>query len=87
MRLFTALLLLSGVAASATHQASAQEGFLGWVGLHAQNRLGWLENENQIGELCRSSTDLEACRARMLAPIVDTFSLHAGARRVLSPRR
>ena len=79
MRFFASLLLLTCIAAGAAPRCSAQEGFLGWVGLHAQDRLGWLENENRIGDLCPATVDQAVCRAEVLAPTVDTFPLYAAA--------
>ena len=83
--ILTTLLLVAGVAAAAPHEVAAQEGFVGWVGLYSHDRLGWLENENRIAELCPPSADLETCRATMLAPITDTLPLHSGPRDSSSP--
>lgn len=48
-----------------TDTAFAQEtGFRGWVSLIAEGRLGWLENENRLGELCREARDLDTCYQR-----------------------
>ena len=73
----SALLVLAYFAVSAAPGVEAQEGFRGWVGLHDPERMGWLENENRIGKLCGDSADPGACRAEMLAPAVDVYSVYA----------
>jgi hypothetical protein len=60
-------------------QASVADpvGFHAWVGLYAPARLGWLENENRISELCGSSGEIDACYAKMLGPAIDVYGLYA----------
>jgi hypothetical protein len=56
----------------------AQEPFLGWVGIYAPARIGWLENENRIDALCAEARNRDTCRSDMLRPAVDTFVVYAG---------
>lgn len=52
-----------------------QTGFRGWISLVAEGRVGWLENENRLDELCREGGDLNACHRAHLAPAIDVYSL------------
>lgn len=70
-----ALAASAGVATPAA--VRAQEGFAGWVGLFDASQVGWLENENRLGELCADQATLEACYARTLGPAVSVHSLYA----------
>jgi len=54
----------------------AQEGFRAWVGLYDRAHLGWLENENRLGELCTDSSTLADCYLEHLAPLVSVYPLH-----------
>ena len=47
-------------------EVHAQEGFRAWVGLYEPAELGWLENENRLGELCTDSSTLAECYERNL---------------------
>ncbi len=67
---FLGLVLLS---APGVH---AQEGFRAWVGLYDPAHLGWLENENRLGELCTDSSTLTDCHSEHLAPLVSVYPLH-----------
>lgn len=71
------LLLAVAIATWVPPDALAQ-GFPGWVGLHREERLPWLENENRLGELCANVQDVDTCYEEALRPAVDVFSLHAG---------
>jgi hypothetical protein len=58
-------------------EARSQEGFRAWVGLYEPAHLGWLENENRIGELCADPSNLDECYREMLGPKVSTYPLHS----------
>ena len=65
------------VLAVAVTGAAGQEGaFRAWVGLHNPERVGWLENENQVSNLCSSAEDLGSCYGEMLAPAIDVYLLY-----------
>jgi hypothetical protein len=55
----------------------AQETTIAWIGLYEPAMLGWLENENRIGELCPDPATLDVCYARSLEPMVVVTTLHA----------
>lgn len=59
-----------------TPRVNAQEGFRAWVGLYDPARLGWLENENCLSELCPDSATLADCYLVNLAPLVSVYPLH-----------
>jgi hypothetical protein len=63
----------------AQSQAQAQEGFRAWVGLYDPVSLGWLENENRIGEFCPDPAAYATCHADRLAPAISIFPLHREA--------
>jgi hypothetical protein len=74
-RVFVAACVL-GSLLGYTNPSSAQGlGFRGWVSLIAESPLGWLENENRLGELCREARDLDTCYSSYLAPAVEAYSL------------
>ncbi len=78
MRRSTATLLacLVTVGATGSAPALAQElPFRGWVSLVTHDRLGWLENENRVSQLCGSAPDVGACYAEQLAPAVEVHDL------------
>jgi hypothetical protein len=64
----------AAVAASGAPIA-AQETTVAWIGLYEPEMLGWLENENRIGELCPDPATLDDCYARSLAPMVVVTTL------------
>lgn len=55
----------------------AQETTIAWIELYEPEMLGWLENENRIGELCPDPATLDACYARSLGPMVVVTTLRA----------
>ena len=57
----------------------SQEGFRAWVGLYDPGLLGWLENENRIGELCGDAADPGTCYADHLRPAISVYPLHREA--------
>ncbi len=65
-----------GLALLSVPRIYAQEGFRAWVGLHDPAHLGWLENENHLGELCTDSSTLSDCYSKHLAPLVSVYPLH-----------
>jgi hypothetical protein len=71
---FLGLVLLSTLSPPGVH---AQEVFRAWVGLYDPAQLGWLENENRLGELCNDSATLAECYSKYLAPLVSVYPLHA----------
>lgn len=56
--------------------AHSQGGFAAWVGLYEPSHLGWLENENRLGDLCPDADRLDECYAEKLSPLVVTYRLH-----------
>ena len=60
----------------ATPQATLEQGFRAWVGLYDPAHLGWLENENRLGELCPNPLRLADCYQEMLRPAVSVHGLH-----------
>jgi hypothetical protein len=65
-----------GTSLSWSDTSFAQEtGFRGWISLVAEGRVGWLENENLLRELCREDGDLDVCYRTHLAPAIDVYSL------------
>ena len=60
----------------ATPQAALEQGFRAWVGLYDPAHLGWLENENRLGELCPDPSRLADCYEEMLRPEVSVHALH-----------
>jgi hypothetical protein len=69
-------LVLVALLVGATPAVHSQEGFRAWVGLYDRAHLGWLENENRIGELCKDSSTLNECYSEHLAPSVSVYSLY-----------
>lgn len=62
-------------------QAANYDNDIGWMGMFNSNLVGWLENENRLGELCHASADSLAdanCRAQKLAPDSFSVQLHSG---------
>lgn len=57
----------------------SQEGFRAWVRLYDHALLGWLENENRVGELCRDAADPGTCSADHLRPAISVYPLHREA--------
>lgn len=77
MRSRHATLVLAHCVLLAAPAIHAQEGFRGWVGLHNPDRIGWLENENRLGELCPDAANRESCRRQVLTPAQDVYPLYA----------
>jgi hypothetical protein len=67
---FLGLVLLSAP------EISSQEIFRAWVGLYDPAQIGWLENENRLGELCTDSSTLTDCNSEHLAPSVSVYPLY-----------
>ena len=61
-----------------TSPLSAQQFFRAWIGLYESSQLGWLENENRIGQLCPDPSKLADCYAERLGPSIRAFDLYAG---------
>ena len=67
--------LVHGIGVVAT-QATLEVGFRAWVGLYDPAHLGWLENENRLGELCPDPSRLAECYEEMLRPAVSVYGLY-----------
>lgn len=64
------------LAVAVTGAEGQEETFRAWVGLHNPERVGWLENENQVSNLCSSAENLGTCYGEMLAPAIDVYPLY-----------
>jgi hypothetical protein len=64
------------LALAVTGAEGQEEAFHAWVGLHNPERVGWLENENQLNNLCSSAEDIGFCYGEMLAPAIDVYPLY-----------
>ncbi len=67
---FLGLVLLSA------SEIRSQESFRAWVGLYDPAQIGWLENENRLGELCTDSSTLTECYSEHLVPSVSVHPLY-----------
>lgn len=70
------VVLLSALLSAAGPPLHGQEGFRAWMGLHDSSQLGWLENENRLGELCPDSATLGECYREVLGPLVRAYDLY-----------
>ena len=77
MNRVAAWLAVISVACCTVADTHAQVGFRAWVGLYEPADLGWLENENRLGELCADPSTLVECYARCLSPRVSLHELRS----------
>ena len=61
---------------TAVPSAVSAQGFAGWIGLHRAEQVGWLENENRIGQLCGGADDFDACFSEMMGPAPTVVPLY-----------
>ena len=79
----TAILVLTlcrGLGATQTQPTAPLPGELAWIGLFNNELVGWLENENRLGELCvaeQGSQDWQECRATHMEPKVAVIPVRA----------
>jgi hypothetical protein len=70
------LVVVAMLVFSVPAEARSQETFRAWLGLYEPAHLGWLENENRIGELCTDPATLTECYAEHLGSKVSVHELY-----------
>ena len=73
------LTLLSVVPVALGLPLQGQEAFRGWIGLHDDAQLAWLENENRLGDLCPEAATYDQCQREMSGPLLRVHDLYPEA--------
>ncbi len=89
IRTLLLVLALSHITTAASQRAETLPTELAWIGLFNHELLGWLENENRLGELCTAEPSTAAwheCRAAKMEPKVAVIPVrsepHVSAKRL-----